>query len=84
MEGKMERNIEFRKVGDIKVPAIINGLWQVSGAHGTIKPESVSEMFAYVDAGLTAFDAADHYGPAELFLGEFRKLWIEREKKKRC
>ena len=30
-------------------------------------------MFDYVDAGFTTWDLADHYGPAEEFVGEFRR-----------
>ena len=30
-------------------------------------------MFDYLDAGFTTFDLADHYGPAEDFIGEFRR-----------
>ena len=30
-------------------------------------------MFDYVDAGFTTWDLADHYGPAEDFVGEFRR-----------
>ena len=49
-------------------------MWQVSGAHGRIDPEAaVESMFAYLDAGFTTFDLADHYGPAEDFIGEFRR-----------
>ena len=33
-----------------------------------------SAMFAYHDAGFTTFDLADHYGPAEDFIGDFRRL----------
>lgn len=29
-------------------------------------------MFQYMDAGFTTWDLADHYGPAEDFIGEFR------------
>jgi aryl-alcohol dehydrogenase-like predicted oxidoreductase len=48
-------------------------MWQVSGAHGYIEPaRAVAEMFAYHDAGFTTWDLADHYGPAEGFIGEFR------------
>lgn len=53
---------------------ILNGLWQVSGAHGHIDPrQALPEMFAYHDAGFTTWDLADHYGPAEDFIGEFRR-----------
>ena len=33
----------------------------------------VEEMFAYHDAGFTTWDLADHYGPAEDFIGAFRR-----------
>src|SRR5438477_6291612 len=53
---------------------ILNGLWQVSGAHGAIDPRAaIPAMFAYHDAGFTTWDLADHYGPAEEFIGEFRR-----------
>ena len=53
---------------------ILNGMWQMSGGHGPIDPASaVRSMFDYHDAGLTTWDLADHYGPAEDFIGEFRR-----------
>jgi len=49
-------------------------MWQVSGAHGAINPDrAVRQMFAYHDAGFTTWDLADHYGPAEDFIGAFRR-----------
>ena len=33
-------------------------------------------MFDYMDAGFTTWDLADHYGPAEEFIGEFRRQLI--------
>src|ERR687896_2214896 len=33
---------------------------------------AAAAMAAYVDAGLTTFDMADHYGPAELVAGRYR------------
>ena len=45
---------------------LLNGLWQVSGAHGAIDPsKALVDMLAYHDAGFTTWDLADHYGPAE-------------------
>ena len=54
---------------------ILNGMWQVSGAHGRIDPATaIRSMFDYVDAGVSPpGDLADHYGPAEDFIGEFRR-----------
>src|SRR5690242_17735676 len=59
---------------DLSICRVLIGMWQVSGAHGAIDPEAaVQAMFAYHDAGFTSWDLADHYGPAEDFVGEFRR-----------
>src|ERR1700746_1575166 len=59
---------------DLRICRILNGMWQVSGTHGAIDPKAaVSSMHAYQDAGFTTWDLADHYGPAEDFIGEFRR-----------
>lgn len=65
---------------DLTICRVLNGLWQVSGGHGPIDPASaVDDMAAYHDAGYTTWDLADHYGPAETFIGEFRqRLAAER------
>jgi aryl-alcohol dehydrogenase-like predicted oxidoreductase len=58
---------------DLRICRLLNGLWQVSGAHGSIdRRAAIDDMFAYHDAGFTTWDLADHYGPAEDFIGEFR------------
>jgi len=59
---------------DLRIRRVLNGMWQVSGAHGPIDPPAaVRAMAAYHDAGLTTWDLADHYGPAEDFVGAFRR-----------
>ena len=59
----------------LTVPRIINGLWQVAGAHGPIDPNvALLEMKQYHDAGLYAWDMADIYGPAENLYGQFLQL----------
>jgi aryl-alcohol dehydrogenase-like predicted oxidoreductase len=64
---------------DLNICRILNGMWQVSGGHGRINPSAAIEsMFQYVDAGFTTWDLADHYGPAEDFIGEFRRQLIAR------
>lgn len=64
----------FQFTADLRICRILNGMWQVSGAHGAIDPEAaVHSMFSYLDSGLTTWDLADHYGPAEDFIGEFRR-----------
>jgi aryl-alcohol dehydrogenase-like predicted oxidoreductase len=59
---------------DLRICRVLNGMWQVSGAHGRIDPAAaIQDMFDYHDAGFTTWDLADHYGPAEDFIGEFRR-----------
>jgi aryl-alcohol dehydrogenase-like predicted oxidoreductase len=58
----------------MRICRLLNGMWQVSGAHGRIHPQAaLQNMFDYHDAGFTTWDLADHYGPAEDFIGEFRR-----------
>lgn len=67
-------NSYFQFTPDLRICRILNGMWQVSGAHGKIEPKAaIRSMFDYVDAGFTTWDLADHYGPAEDFIGEFRR-----------
>jgi aryl-alcohol dehydrogenase-like predicted oxidoreductase len=65
---------QFQFTPDLRICRLVNGMWQVSGAHGRIEPHAaIHNMFAYLDAGFTTWDLADHYGPAEDFIGEFRR-----------
>jgi aryl-alcohol dehydrogenase-like predicted oxidoreductase len=64
----------FQLADDIGICRILNGMWQVSGAHGRIgRDRAVEDMFLYHDAGFTTWDLADHYGPAEDLIGTFRR-----------
>lgn len=70
-------NSRFQLTPDMDLCRVLNGMWQVSGAHGRIDPTTaVQNMFEYVDAGFTTWDLADHYGPAEDFIGEFKRQLI--------
>jgi len=65
--------------GNMTICRLLNGMWQVAGGHGGIDPHrAVEAMFAYHDAGFTTWDLADHYGPAEEFIGEFRRQFAAR------
>ncbi len=69
------RRLQFTP--DLEICRILNGMWQVSGAHGSIAPQkAIPSMFSYLDAGFTTWDLADHYGPAEDFIGEFRRQLV--------
>jgi aryl-alcohol dehydrogenase-like predicted oxidoreductase len=64
---------------DLTICRILNGMWQVSGAHGAVDPvRAVDAMSAYHEAGFTTWDLADHYGPAEDFIGYFRRRFAAR------
>jgi aryl-alcohol dehydrogenase-like predicted oxidoreductase len=69
----------FPFAADLSICRILNGMWQVSGAHGAIDPaRAVEAMFLYHDAGFTTWDLADHYGPAEDLVGNFRRQFTAR------
>jgi len=59
---------------DLQICRILNGMWQVSGTHGQIdKTMAIKSMIEYHNNGFTTWDLADIYGPAESFIGEFRR-----------
>src|SRR5579875_1332989 len=72
----MSGTVEFSHLAkDLKICRILNGMWQTAGGHGQIRPgDAIGQMLEYHEAGLTTWDMADIYGPAEEFFGEFRKM----------
>ena len=75
----LPQSSRFPFTADLTICRILNGMWQVSGAHGPIDPvRAVDEMFAYHEAGFTTWDLADHYGPAEDLIGDFRRQFAAR------
>lgn len=66
---------------NLEICRIINGMWQVSGAHGFIdKNEAIKSMNSHVENGFTTWDLADHYGPAEDFVKIFREQMRDQNK----
>jgi aryl-alcohol dehydrogenase-like predicted oxidoreductase len=64
----------YQLASDLIICKILNGMWQVAGGHGHIDHElAISDMMRYHNAGLRSWDLADIYGPAEDFVGEFRR-----------
>ncbi len=61
----------------LSMPRVVTGLWQIADMERDdqhIDLEATARcMSPYVDAGLTAFDMADHYGSAELIAGIYAK-----------
>ncbi|KAK8550803.1 hypothetical protein V6N13_119308 [Hibiscus sabdariffa] len=67
------RQITVKNGNDsLDICRVLNGMWQTSGAWGRIdRDDAVEAMLRYADAGLSTFDMADHYGPAEDLYGIF-------------
>ncbi|TVP49984.1 MAG: aldo/keto reductase [Mongoliibacter sp.] len=60
---------------DLKISKVLTGLWQIADMEkdgNILDPNATSlAMAPYVEAGLTTFDMADHYGSAEIISGTF-------------
>jgi aryl-alcohol dehydrogenase-like predicted oxidoreductase len=60
------------------ISRIIKGGWHLAGDHGAIDQEqAVSDMAAFVEAGITTFDCADIYTGVEALIGAFRARYPE-------
>jgi aryl-alcohol dehydrogenase-like predicted oxidoreductase len=60
----------------LTISKVVTGLWQIADMErqGRLELNPLAEaMTAYVNAGLTSFDMADHYGSAEDVAGLYRK-----------
>jgi len=68
-------NDAYTDIGGMNVCRLLNGMWQVSGAHGyePNKESAVTQMTKCAGQGYTTFDLADIYGPAEDYVGAFKK-----------
>ena len=61
---------------DYSISRIIKGGWHLAGGHGAInEKEALSDMKAFVEAGITTFDCADIYTGVEELIGKFLKKY---------
>ncbi len=69
---------------DLKTSRILTGLWQVAdmerGGKQLDLDKAAQALIPYVEAGLTTFDMADHYGSSELITGLLHKKYIAKDK----
>ncbi|MDC6389113.1 aldo/keto reductase [Maribacter sp. PR1] len=60
----------------LEISRVVTGLWQIADMERdgtTLDPIATSKyMQPYLDAGLTSFDMADHYGSSEIIAGTFK------------
>jgi aryl-alcohol dehydrogenase-like predicted oxidoreductase len=62
----------FELAPGYRIARVIRGGWQLAGDHGPVDRErAVSEMGAFLDAGLNTVDGADIYTGVEQLYGEF-------------
>lgn len=73
-----EKGRHYQLAPDLTIHRIVNGMWQVAGGHGYIDHElAIEDMIKYHEACFTSWDMADIYGPAEDFVGQFRRRLCE-------
>ena len=54
------------------ISRVIRGGWQLAGGHGPVDPDqTIADMTAFADAGITTFDCADIYTGVEDLIGAF-------------
>lgn len=62
---------------DLHISKILTGLWQIADMERDgqdLDPDTTAAaMQPYLEAGLTTFDMADHYGSSEIITGRFRQ-----------
>lgn len=68
---------------ELNISRIINGLWQVADMERDGKSldldQAAKALVPYVEAGLTTFDMADHYGSSELIAGILLKKYVPKD-----
>ena len=69
---------------NLKTPRIITGLWQVADMERNGQQldldKAAKALIPYIEAGLTTFDMADHYGSSELIVGVLHKKYVAKDK----
>lgn len=77
----MSNNISL--ASGLRISRVINGLWQVADMERDGKAldldQAAKALVPYVEAGLTTFDTADHYGSSELIVGILHKKYVSKD-----
>lgn len=79
----MSRLERVRLAPGLSIAPVVTGLWQIADMErrrgGPVDPDrAAAAMARYVEAGLTSFDMADHYGSAEKVVGRYLASGGER------
>ena len=59
------------------ISRLLKGGWHLSSGHSTTvdRENAIRDMAAFVEAGITSFDCADHYLGVEQLIGDFRRAY---------
>jgi aryl-alcohol dehydrogenase-like predicted oxidoreductase len=67
---------------NFKISRILTGLWQVADMERDGRrldlDKAAKALLPYIEAGLTTFDMADHYGSAELIVGHLHQKYVSK------
>lgn len=68
---------------NLSTSRILTGLWQVAdmerNGQALDLDKAAQALLPYVEAGLTTFDMADHYGSSELIVGVLHKKYVPKD-----
>lgn len=61
------------------ISRLLKGGWHLSSGHSSEvdRGQAIADMAAFVEAGITSFDCADHYLGVEQLIGDFRRAYPE-------
>lgn len=68
---------------DLRISRLLTGLWQVADMERSGQSLNLDlaarALIPYVEAGLSTFDMADHYGSAELIVGILHQKYVSKK-----
>lgn len=75
----MKRMVErYELAPGYTMSRLLKGGWHLAGGHGEVdRQQAIDDMAAFVEAGITSFDCADHYTGVEELIGDFRAAYPE-------
>jgi aryl-alcohol dehydrogenase-like predicted oxidoreductase len=74
------QNIDrFELAPGYEISRLLKGGWHLSSGHNASveRKQAIQDMAAFVEAGVTSFDCADHYLGVEQMIGDFRSAYPE-------
>ncbi len=75
----MQRIERIELAPEYRISRLLKGGWHLSSGHNASveRRQAIDDMAAFVEAGFTSFDCADHYLGVEQMIGDFRRVYPE-------